>query len=386
MADLRKLNLPTAYEELVNALGGEWIKMMQFVVPVEDAEKELAIITNSMRYSGKIVFLLGDPGIGKSTFIQSLMWRKFLPIPEIKEINAPELGVGNDRFEQLYRNLSQIANQAKIEQRGMITVVINYLEDFSGYAEESVRAFFRDVNGLLRNNPILVIWPVTQKDEALRMLSLASAVSGTVFAERPILEFSGPSQEKFPTIAKSTIATLNEGLSFDDFQLTEEDLGTLLTTLNQKPKRQRTIRDYLNLVKSEWEERSGDIQKMIDKIPRFTEVWFVVCYPDAESTVNQFARKSTESDLAWNADLRKFSEYLTGQKAANWNQRRLIYALQGFFKTKILFMPTNALVSCVAAFGPDKDQAKHGSEAQYVEQALLEKIYEKLPSSRPRLN
>lgn len=57
MASKQKLVLPQTYEELVKELGDETGKMMQFVVAVEDAERQLAIITDSVKHSGKMVFL-----------------------------------------------------------------------------------------------------------------------------------------------------------------------------------------------------------------------------------------------------------------------------------------------------------------------------------------
>jgi hypothetical protein len=386
MTNQSVLILPESYEDVVEELGDELAKMMQFVVPVEDAEKELAIIAQSIRHSGKIVFLLGISGVGKSTFIQSLTWRKFLPIPEIHEINASNLGPSNVRLENLFIELSDLASNRRMHRPGLFTVVVNYLEDFSGHSEDSIRAFFRDVNGLLRRNPMLIIWPVTQQNEVKEMLRLAHAVSGTVFADKPVLTFQGPPMDLFPQIAKNTITTLNRGLKFDDFQLTEDDFDVLLRQLQQEPVTDRTIRVYLRMVKQEWAQRSDQIGEILDAIPKFTEVWFVVCYPESEGIVGQFARKSPEPDLAWNSDLRKFSEYITesSQKAAEWDQQRLVQAMQGYFKVKVMYMPTHSLVSCVATFGDHVETDKDGKQKQVLAQGLLDEVIESLPNHRWR--
>ena len=91
MDGIRPLILPETYEALAQELKNDITKMSQFVVPVEDAEKHLAVIAESISSSGKMVFLVGIPGVGKSTFIQSLTWRKHLPIPEVTEIDANQL-------------------------------------------------------------------------------------------------------------------------------------------------------------------------------------------------------------------------------------------------------------------------------------------------------
>jgi len=140
----------------------------------------------------------------------------------------------------------------------------------------------------------------------------------------------------------------------------------------------------LIMVKKEWSERSNQLEKILEAIPRFTEIWFIVCYPEAEGVVGQFARKSPEPDLAWNSDLRKFSEYITesSQKAAEWDQKRLMHALQGYFKVKVMYMPTHALMSCVATFGKFEEVDKYGKRKQVVMPSLLDAVVGSLPNHR----
>lgn len=370
------LILPDTYEDLIKELGEDVSKMTQFVVPVEEAEKELAIIAQSIKSSGKIVLVLGLPGVGKSTFVKSLTWRKHLLIPRITEVDASSLGT-SQLLPSLYEKLREVVSRLP-ESSGtgtLMTVVINYLENLAGQDPENVRAFFRNVNGLLSANPLLIIWPVTEKNEAIAMLTHASAVSGTVFyPDKPILEFHGPPFDEFPVIAKNTISTLNPGRSFDDFQLNDDDFDELLSELKRRDASKRTAREYLRSVRQRWQNRTGEIERIKQKIPKPTEVWFVVCFPEAESVVSQFARKSPyDPNDAWDAFYLKFSEYIVGntQKSADWNARRLQLALQGAFRTKVMFMPTNSIVSCVAAFG----------KANSVPQRLLIKMAEESPTS-----
>jgi len=323
MDDIRYLNLPDTYEDLVHEVGDDFAKMSQFVVPVEAAEERLVVIAQTIQNSGKIVLLYGVPGSGKSTFIRSLTWRKHLPISEIVEIDADEFFATNQQpLSSLYKALRGKTQQMmKLKKPTAVpTLVINYLEHLDGQKQDDIRAFFRNINGLLRRNPILVIWPVTEKDDAETLLELASAVSGTVFSEEPIIEFQGPPLNEFPRIAKDTISTLNPGLSFDDFLLNDEELNMIVEELRRENFYRRTIRHYLRSVKSEWQEKSGELRALLDKIPRPTEVWFVVCYPDAENVVHQFARKSPHApDDAWDADYRRLYEYIVNstQRAAD---------------------------------------------------------------------
>jgi len=293
MEKIRQLRLPDTYEDLVHELDNDFAKMSQFVVPVKEAEEKLAVIAQSIRNSGKIVLLFGLPGSGKSTFIQSLTWRRHLPISEIVEIDANVYfaaihGSLNLLYQKLQRTISE---QIETRRPGFVpTLVINYLENLRDQQEHDIRAFFRNINGLLRRNPILIIWPVTEPEDAQELLQHASAVSGTVFSEEPILEFHGPPFGEFPRIAKDTIAALNPGLSFDDFLLNDDELAKLLVRLKGEHESKRTIRDYLRSVRAEWKRQSGEVKRIIERIPKPTEVWFIVCYPEAEIVVNQFAR------------------------------------------------------------------------------------------------
>lgn len=371
MKEIRQLVLPDTYEDLVKELGDDYARMSQFVVPVEEAEKRLVLIAQTIKNSGKIVLLLGLPGVGKSTFILSLTWRKHLPISEIIEIDANQFFGGDEKpLQLLYQELQRKIHQQIRSQKPdtVPTIVINYLENLAGQVQEDIRAFFRNVNGLLRRNPVLIIWPVTEKKDAESLLELASAVSGTVFSEKPILEFMGPQIKEFPRIAKDTISTLNPGLSFDDFLLNDDELSAIADRLKRENISGRTIRHYLRAVKVEWQEKSGELERLIERIPKPTEVWIIVCYSDAESVVSQFARKSPYApDDAWDADYRRLSEYVYGnaQRSADWDPKRLQFALRGAFRTKIMFLPTNAVVSCVAAYGSHFN----------VEPELLDKIW-----------
>ena len=116
--------------------------------------------------------------------------------------------------------------------------------------------------------------------------------------------------EQFPLIAKNTISVLNPGLSFDDFLLGDDELAVLRDQLTRENRAKRTIRDYLKSVKSLWQEKSGELARIIESIPKPTEVWFIVCYPDAETVVSTFARKSPYApDDAWDADYRQLSHW-----------------------------------------------------------------------------
>ena len=151
MSETRTLVLPDTYEALVKELGSDYERMARFVVPVLEAERQLAIIARSIRRSGRVVLLLGLPGSGKSTFIQSLKWRTHLPISDITEIDAFPFFTHEQSLGPLFGEIQHQANESVKRKRAntVPTLVLNYLENLEGIPSSDIRAFFRNINGLL---------------------------------------------------------------------------------------------------------------------------------------------------------------------------------------------------------------------------------------------
>lgn len=219
-----ELYLPDSFEDVKYELNNELEKMMEFVVPVQDAEKEVAFIAKNIRNAGKVLLLHGIPGIGKSTFIQSLKWRSHMPIKEVVNIDATEFSAKeskliriNDRIKEIIEN-----HDVHVNSNGVFTIVLDYLESIQDETAEDKKAFFRDLNGILRKNPIFIIWPVTEKQDVDDIKNYSGAVSGTLFYRgKEVLDFDGPNKEIFPSILKNTISVLNTGYIYSDFQLTD---------------------------------------------------------------------------------------------------------------------------------------------------------------------
>jgi hypothetical protein len=352
------LKLPSTYEDAETALGGPKhvnAKLMQFVQPVEATEHELAEIVGFMQNSGKLVFLLGRPGVGKSTFIQSLSWRTHLRLSDLQQFDASKYPT-TEALTRALEDMRVLGHRAS--QRldvGVAAIAINYLENLAGVPLDQVRAFFRSLNGLLRNNRLLVLWPVTVREDAESMLAEASRISGTLFHPgKEIVEFEGPLSSAFPTIAANTIAVMNDGRRLEDFSLTPEDLEELLAQTKNRGQEATTIRNYLQLIRQAWSERTNQLIKIRTSVPKPTEIWFVLSHRNAEGVADQFARKSVELDEAWRANHSKLYEYIhNNQREADWNAKRLQFAIGGAFTCRILYMPTSTLVSVVGAYGAE---------------------------------
>ena len=335
--EMSELTLYSTFEEIASELEGDKLnsKLMEFIEPLPDVEAEINEITSSLGNSGKVVFILGKPGTGKSTFIQSLSWRPHVNVRELIEKEAREK-----------------------RDNGVTCLVINYLEYLDDFEDNDVKGFFRKLNGVLRNVPIFIVWPAIDESDVYRMLEHSKNVSGTLFYRgKEVIKFLGPNMDKFADISLRTISVLNNGKELSEFGLTYDDLTEVRQELETLPVVSRTMREYLDILKERWQKTSEHQAKLRAKIPKSTEVWFVFSYRDAESIVAQFIRKSNRSEDNWTIIHDKLYEYIHegNQRSSIWNAKRLQLALYGALKTRILFLPTNALISCVASYSKNSE-------------------------------
>lgn len=356
---MKQLILPLTYEDINNHFqtSDRDSRMMEFVSPLSESESELSLIASNITTAGKLAFILGDPGVGKSTFLHTLNWRGHIPIRKVIDLDANDF-IEGESLDGIYTELNRICSkETERNDKGICAIVINYLEYVDEYSDVTVKGFFRKINGLLRNKPVLLLWPVIDKDDVQRMIDFSEHVSGTLYQrDRPIVNIKGPAKDEYVDIAKSTIKVLNDGAELSDFGLTHDDLAETFDDFSKLPAVDQNIREYYSRIISKWELSSNFLEELKLKIPKPTEVWFVFPFKEAEAVVNQFSRKGNRVEDAWTAVSDKFSDYITGntQRASKWDSTRLNLALHGALKTRVMYIPTNLVVTTAAAFS-DKD-------------------------------
>ncbi|MDI9246374.1 hypothetical protein [Marinobacter sp. CHS3-4] len=344
--------IPITYEEMSEELKNEIPKLTQIVQPVISVENDISIILSSIKQSGNVIFFLGKSGIGKSTFIDSLKWRSHIVKRSVINIDSSDL-VPEKGLNGLFLEIKKISESASREaDNGPTIIVIDYLESIEDQPETQIKSFFRNLNGLVRKSPILIIWPVTLEEDARLMIDVANKIATTLFYEgKEILYFDGPEENKFIDIAKRTITTINNGKEPSEFGLTNDVFTEVFSKFEKLSQAQRSIRRFLQLIKSNWELQSGHLEKIKHKIPKPIEVWLCFPYKSAESVISQFSRKGQSVEETWTPIHDKFYEYIPdSQRSAVWNATRLQFALYGYIKTRIMFLPTNALISSVYAY------------------------------------
>lgn len=357
---MKKLILPLTFEEVNQQFESSEVdaRMVEFVSPLIDAESEVSKIAASISNSGKLSFILGHPGVGKSTFLHSLNWRKHIPIRKVIDVDVNEFLEG-ENLNSLFNEISSVCKrETPYNDQGISAIILNYLESIDEYEESTIKAFFRRLNGLLRTQPILILWPVTSEDDVSQMLEYTKQVAGTLFTrDNQIIRITGPKLEDYVDIANSTIKVMNDGSELSDFGLTSDDLLETFTDFQATPKIEQNLREYYSQILSKWETNSNYLKDLKLRIPKPTEVWFVFPFKEAESIVGQFSRRGNRVEDSWTAISDKFSDYITGNAArsARWDAKRLQLALHGVLKTRILYHPTNLVVTTSYSF-TDKNE------------------------------
>jgi len=382
---MSKLTIPITFEEMNEALNTDTNKLMQIIQPVIDTENDINIILSNIKRSGNVVFFLGKSGVGKSTFLDSLKWRSHIIKRSVINVDSssivPEFGLNG-----LFVELQKIAKGAKTESdKGPTIIIIDYLESIEDQPEAQIKSFFRNLNGLVRQTTLLIIWPVTQLEDAKYMIDLANFIATTLFYPgKEIINFSGPREEEFINISKRTITVMNNGMEPSEFGITNDLFTEVFSSFKELASIHRTIRKFLQLLKNKWEKQSGYLQQVKDKIPKPIEVWFCFPYRNAESVISQFSRKGQTVDETWTPIHDKFYEYIhDNQRSAIWDATRLQLALYGYIKTRIMFLPTNALISAVYAYSDNssiKDIIeKHDLPTHWQKQTIAKTFLKSTP-------
>jgi energy-coupling factor transporter ATP-binding protein EcfA2 len=216
-AMLKITALPARYEPLVGAFGDK--ARMTFVPPDADLGvfKRFMVAAESAR-QGKLMFVSGGSGAGKSTFVHSL--EIFLPdeIDRVVRLPQPhELPV-----EDIPRYVAGLPAQAKF-------TVVNFDGREAPYFDEpQYQTFLGALNAILRTRKdLLIVWPVTDLQFAEKLVGLLKKAGGrSVFGPEEIHRLRGIPKEKYGQVLEKILQVANWRL--DDAAVSSTEVDALI--------------------------------------------------------------------------------------------------------------------------------------------------------------
>jgi putative ribosome biogenesis GTPase RsgA len=110
--ETKKLVIPIKFEDIVKLIGTNMDRMAELIVPVTEFEEKIIQVVSDIDLSGYLLFLYGTSGVGKSTFISSLEFRKHIPIQKIESIDARKLIIDDNesiaKLTKLFKRIDSI--------------------------------------------------------------------------------------------------------------------------------------------------------------------------------------------------------------------------------------------------------------------------------------
>jgi hypothetical protein len=210
---------------------GERAKMT-FVPPDEDLDAIKRFVASAQSaMQGKLLFVSATSGSGKSTFVHSLEVFLADKVASVVRLPAPyELPV-----EGIAAYLSKIPLSTKF-------TVVNFDGREAPYFNEpEYQTFLGALNGILRaRKDILVVWPVTDREFANKLVQLMEKVGGrSAFGVSPILELNGIKKARFPLVLEKILQVANWRLEdaaisnteVDELAATSDRIGVFLDKL-----------------------------------------------------------------------------------------------------------------------------------------------------------
>ncbi len=235
------LNLPSRFENFklnkrASYTSTELERLKAFIFQVEDSIKHIKRMIRTMKASnsGAFMILMGESGMGKTTFLNTLpLYIENLEV--IPVYNSSVLTDVLESFDEInsYR-IIVLENRETFE-----TLSTNQLEK----EIHAINHFIRSEKG--RNS--IVVWPCNGEEMTKEIIQFAGHVGGSsLFREDTILEYHGPSRNRFIPILKNTFAFFNE-YDISDIGFTDDVLTEMLDAMNKRS----TIGHFIENIRGE---------------------------------------------------------------------------------------------------------------------------------------
>jgi hypothetical protein len=335
------ISIPASYKVLRDAVGIDKIGQVLLECPDDLLEFKKNIAEVSTSQQGKLAFLKGEPGQGKTSFVEST--DVFLSDAIASVITAPpeyELPLG-----QLMTWLAPQLVKERRSSNGRLIVINLDGREIPVLDEASTQAAMGNLNAFLRNNrDLLLIWPVNQQgfaEQAIERLQIAGGESALVSS--PIHLFKGLPKERFFDALRLLLDATNTRL--EDAAISEQEARDLVSPTQR-------IGEYLRQIQQLVVSRY-DLGEIGAALPRLKVVF--TANDDANNSC-RLLRRGTK----FMADADKLLQYSRANIVDDWKRRGADNPRSGLpficalFEVQILSLSSSAVVNACAC-GSDEE-------------------------------
>ena len=341
MVEIGVVHIPASFETLRDAVGPDRISQVLIESPEDLKAIKRAVAEVDAAGQGKLFFIRGQPGQGKTSLIESAAI--FLADVVGSVISAPaEYDVP---LADLPRWIADSLPAARQGAGKKLVVVKLDQREIPALDENVTRAAMGNLNGLLRSTPrLLLLWPVNEREFAEQAVSRLTLAGGqTALAMDPIFEMSGLGSDRFYDALRLLLDATNVRL--EDAAISVAEAQNLVTEDD-------TIGGFLRKVQGMVVERYdlGDVGR---KLPR---LHIVITSNDNTFEPCRLLRRGSN----FLVDPDKLLQHSKANVATDWrkagkqNPRHGLSFISSLFEVRLLNLSNSAVVNAVA-FGPDEE-------------------------------
>lgn len=336
------VKVPHSFEGLKATVGNAALAQVLIDVPADTEAAKTAIVEVKASAQGKLKFLIGESGSGKTSFLEAL------PFLLSQEVGATITTPGN--FDLPLRDLPawisrEIEAKRRVQPDKVILINIDGRESVPLESKET-QGVIHDLNALLRRKPnILAFWPSTDQrfvDDAIRHLGEVGGT--TALSKSPIQKITGLQASQY--IDALELILTATGVRLEDAALTRTDLEPLVKT-------SKNIGQFMIGVHGITTERY-DIGTLGQKLPK---VMFVV---SSAGDASMMCRMLTRG-RSFLIDPDRLLQNSRANVADDWrkrgaaNPKHALPFISSLFEARLTYLSASSVVNCCALYTADPD-------------------------------
>jgi hypothetical protein len=344
MAQIGVVSIPASFETLRDAVGPDRIGQVLLECPadLEAVKKALAEVTSAGQ--GKLMFLRGTPGAGKTSLAESVP--VFLSDSVGYVLTAPpdyEVPITD-----LPRWISQNLARGRREAGDRVILINLDRREIPVIDEVATQAAMGNLNGLLRTTPrVLLMWPVNSQEFAEAAVERLKAAGGeTALARDPIHELIGLPEARYSDALQLLLDATN--VKLEDAAISSAEIEGLLIS-------GETIGQFLRRVQALVVERY-DLGELGTMLPRLS---IIISSNDDTYNTCRLLRRGAR----FLVDPDKLLQFSRANVAEDWrrrgatNPRKWLPFVSSLFEVRLLNLSSSAVVNA-CAWGGDEELRK----------------------------